>query len=408
MSPGPAPASGPVPAPDPVLAIVAPGFNQVSETFIADHVTSLLPGRTVLVCQDGTGAGRFGHPVLAGLDSELSHGRQAGLAARLRRLGGYGPALARADQQRLADFLGAQRVTVVLAEFGNTGATIVEVCDRLGLPLFVYFRGHDATIHKRLPSLRRRYRRLFRQAAGFIAVSRFVADEVAAIGCPERLIEVIPSGVDPGRFPPGTPEPGRIVAVGRLVEMKAPHLTIAAFAEVAPRFPQARLDLVGDGPLRERCAALIAERGLGDRVTLHGAQSHAAVAALMARAAMFAQHSVTDAKGKIEGFPVAIAEAMATGLPIVSTRHSGIPEHVHDGISGHLVAEHDVGAMAGAMARLLADPAAAAAMGRAGRAWALEHLARPVGYARLRAILGIAPGAAAAPETLAPAAAAAG
>ena len=300
-------------------------------------------------------------------------------------------------------------MTVVLAEFGNTGATIVEVCDRLGLPLFVYFRGHDATIHKRLPSLRRRYRRLFRQAAGFIAVSRFVADEVAAIGCPERLIEVIPSGVDPGRFPPGTPEPGRILAVGRLVEMKAPHLTIAAFAEVAPRFPQARLDLVGDGPLRERCAALIAERGLGDRVTLHGAQSHAAVAALMARAAMFVQHSVTDSRGQDRGLPGRDRRGdVRPALPIVSTRHSGIPEHVHDGISGHLVAEHDVGAMAGAMARLLADPAAAAAMGRAGRAWALEHLARPVGYARLRAILGIAPGAAAAPETLAPAAAAAG
>ena len=96
----------------------------------------------------------------------------------------------------------------------------------------------------------------------------------------------------------------------------------------------------------------------------------------MARAAMFAQHSVTDARGKIEGFPVAIAEAMATGLPIVSTRHSGIPEHVHDGISGHLVAEHDVGAMAGAMARLLADPGGGRRHGQ-GRAGLGARASRP-------------------------------
>ena len=280
-------------------------------------------------------------------------------------------------------------MTVVLAEFGNTGATVADVCQRLGLPLFVYFRGHDATMHKNLPSLRRRYQRLFGQAAGFIAVSRFIADEVVAIGCPEERLTVIPSGVYPDHFPPGTPEPGRILAVGRLVEMKAPQLTLAAFAEVAQRFPQARLDLVGDGPLGALCSAFVAERGLGDRITLHGAQSNAVVAALMARAALFVQHSVTDSRGRIEGFPVAIAEAMATGLPVVSTRHSGIPEHVRDGISGHLVAEGDVAGMAQAMAGLLADPAAGVRMGLAGRAWALEHLARPRSYARLRAWMGL-------------------
>ena len=373
----------------PVLAIAAPSFNQVSETFVADHVAALAPGRTVLVCQDGTGAERHGRPLLVGLDGDLAAGRHGRLGPRLRRLGGFGPALARADRRRLAGFLRAEGATVVLAEFGNTGAVIAEVCARLGLPLYVCFRGHDATVHKRHRSLYRRYRRMFGQAAGFVCESRFLANEVAAIGCPERLIQVIPSGVDPDRFPPGTPEPGRILAVGRLVEMKAPHRTIEAFAAIAGRFPEARLDLVGDGPLRARCAALVAERGLGDRVTLHGALSHAAVAALMARAAMFVQHSVTDPEGKIEGFPVAIAEAMFTALPVVSTRHSGIPEHVRDGVSGLLVAEHDVAGQAAAMARLLADPGSAAAMGRAGRAWALEHQARPACYARLRALLGL-------------------
>ena len=83
----------------------------------------------------------------------------------------------------------------------------------------------------------------------------------------------------------------------------------------------------------------------------------------MARAAMFVQHSVTDPDGRIEGFPVAIAEAMFTALPVVSTRHSGIPEHVRDGATGFLVEEGDVAGMAAAMARLLADPGVAAGDG---------------------------------------------
>jgi colanic acid/amylovoran biosynthesis glycosyltransferase len=380
----------PAPRAGPALAIVAPSFNQVSETFVADHVRELVPGATVLVCQDGRDAGRFGLPVLADLDSELAARRHRRLAGLLRRRAGRGPALARRDRDRLAAFLRAHGVRVVLAEFGNTGATVAEVCESLGLPLFVCFRGHDATLYKRHVSMERRYRRLFRQAQGIVAESRFIAGELFAIGCPETLVHVIPSGVDPGRFPPGSPEPGRILAVGRLVEMKAPHLTLQAFAEVAKAFPQAHLDLVGDGLLRERCAAVIAERGLGGRVTLHGYRSHAEVAALMARAAMFVQHSVTDPDGRIEGFPVAIAEAMFTALPVVSTRHSGIPEHVKDGATGLLVAERDVAGMAAAMARLLADPGMAAGMGRAGRAWALEHLSRPASYRQLRALMGLA------------------
>ena len=386
----------PAPAAGPVLAIVAPSFNQVSETFIADHVCELAPGATVLVCQDGRDAGRFGLPVLADLDSELAAGRHQRLAALIRRRAGHGPALARPDRDRLAAFLRTHGVRVVLAEFGNTGATVAEVCAELDLPLFVCFRGHDATMHKRYASMERRYRRLFGQARGIVAESRFLAGELTAIGCPEALVNVIPSGVDPGRFPPGAPEPGRILAVGRLVEMKAPHRTLEAFAEVAQAHPEAHLDLVGDGLLRERCEAVIAERGLGGRVTLHGYRSHAEVAALMARASMFVQHSVTDPDGKIEGFPVAIAEAMFTALPVVSTRHSGIPEHVRDGSTGFLVAEHDVAGMAAAMARLLADPAAAAGMGRAGRAWALEHLSRPAAYRRLRDLMGLAEPASAA------------
>ncbi len=378
----------------PVLAIVSASFNQVSETFVADHVRTLAPGRTVLVCQDGTGADAYGCPVLTGIGAEPEHpgaiGRLRGwLAPRIRRRMGYGPSLARSERARLAAFLKDQGVTVVLAEFGYSGAMVTEVCTELGLPLFVYFRGHDATLPRVMPSLARRYKRMFPQLAGVICVSRHLADELVAIGCPDGLILVNPSGVDPARFPATSAEPGRLLAIGRMVEMKAPHLTIAAFGRIADRFPDARLDFGGDGPLRARAEAVAAELGLRDRVTFHGALGHEAVAALMARAAVFVQHSVTTPDGFVEGFPTVIAEAMSSTLPVVATRHGGIPEHVRDGETGLLVDERDVAGMAEAMATLLADPARARALGEAGRRHAMAHLDRATARARVRQLLGL-------------------
>ncbi len=378
----------------PVLAIVSANFNQLSETFVADHVRTLAPGRTALVCQDGSGAEAYGLPVLSGVGAEPVASGLLGrvwnvVAPRIRRRFGYGPSLAAGERARLAEFLRTHGVGVVLAEFGYSGALVTEVCAELGLPLHVYFRGHDATRHRVMPSLARRYRRMFRQLAGVICVSRHLADELVAIGCPEALITVNPSGVDPDRFPPTSAMPGRVLAVGRMVDMKAPHLTVRAFAHVVERFPDAHLDLVGDGPLRPLAEATAAELGLGERVTFHGPLGHDAVAKLMSQAAIFVQHSVTTPDGFVEGFPTAIAEAMSSELAVVATRHAGIPEHVRDGETGLLVEEGDVAGMGAAIARLLADPGLARSMGAAGRRHALEHLDRAASRARVRGLLGL-------------------
>ena len=374
----------------PMLAIVAPSFNQVSETFVADHARALLPGATVLVCQDGAGAERFGHPVLSdiGPAPALAGGRRDAdrAAARLRRRLGFGPVLG-FERAAAAGGLPARAsgVTVALAEFGYVGVLVDEVCAmarRAALRLLPRPRRDDA----QAPAVAR-------PALPPAVPAGRAASSPSRASSPTRSPRsaarrtgstVIAERDRRGRASRPADAGARPHRRGRpLVEMKAPHLTLAAFA--ADRRP------LPAGPSRPRrrrradaarCAALVAERGLGDRVTLHGYQSHAACAALMARAAIFVQHSVTDSRGRIEGFPVAIAEAMASALPVVSTRHSGIPEHVRDGVSGYLVAEGDVAGMAEALARLLADPGQAAAMGRAGRAWALEHLSRP---ARLRA-----------------------
>ncbi|RWJ19706.1 MAG: glycosyltransferase, partial [Mesorhizobium sp.] len=114
-----------------------------------------------------------------------------------------------------------------------------------------------STVMPRKQTWRRRYRRLFASADGIITPSRFIADRLIQIGCPNEKLHVSPCGILPEQFTPSKRESGRLLVVGRFVEKKSPHLTIEAFARIASRFPEARLDLVGDGPLMARSRALV-------------------------------------------------------------------------------------------------------------------------------------------------------
>jgi glycosyltransferase involved in cell wall biosynthesis len=178
-----------------------------------------------------------------------------------------------------------------------------------------------------------------------------------------------------------------------LIDKKAPHLTIEAFGRVAHRYPGARLAMVGDGPLVDQCRRLIATLGLRDRIQMHGAQNSDFIARLMREASLFVQHSVTAANGDTEGGapPLAILEAMASGLPVISTWHASIPEGVTDGVTGLLVEERDVDAMASAMGELLDNPDRAATMGAAGRERVVATFTREMARDRLRAIMGFPP-----------------
>jgi glycosyltransferase involved in cell wall biosynthesis len=117
--------------------------------------------------------------------------------------------------------------------------------------------------------------------------------------------------------------------------------------------PDASLVMVGDGPLRESCISLAKTWGLGPRVSFPGALGHEQLLPLFAQACCFVQHSVTPSYGDAEGTPVAILEAGAAGLPVVSTRHAGIQDVVVHEKTGFLVQERDVQGMADYMRLLI-------------------------------------------------------
>lgn len=272
------------------------------------------------------------------------------------------------DEARVVHFLQEHGCDILLTEFLTEGVRFMNAAAKANVALYAHAHGFDATtVAQHNQEWAKAYDELFNTAAGFFASSNYLANRVIDLGCPADKVSVSPCGINPDLFAPTTREIGRVLAVGRLVEKKAPHHTLAAFAKASDRNPSAHLDIVGDGPLKRRCEQLIRSLGIADKVTMHGAQPHERVMELMARSSVFAQHSVTAPNGDTEGLGISLLEAMASEVPVVATRHNGFVETVVEGETGFLVEEHDVDTMADAMKTLLLDPTKARTMGVAGR-----------------------------------------
>jgi colanic acid/amylovoran biosynthesis glycosyltransferase len=263
----------------------------------------------------------------------------------------------------------------VLAEYGTTGAYLVEGCKKARVPLFVHFHGFDASIRAVLDSHRDVYKKMFDYASGIVAVSGAMKNRLLSLGVPAERLHLNVYGVDPKRFAGGSPETkGPIFfGVGRFVEKKAPYLTVLAFSKVVQTVPDARLIMVGEGPLLGPCRRLAAALGVGSTIEFLGVQDSLRVSELMRSARAFVQHSLEADDGDCEGTPVAVIEAQMTGLPVISTRHAGIPDVVVDGETGFITDEGDAYGMSTRMLQLAYDPEWAGRMGRSARKHAVAH-----------------------------------
>ena len=144
---------------------------------------------------------------------------------------------------------------------------------------------------------------------------------------------------------------------------------IQAVASLLHKYPQVEYRIIGDGPLRPELSRLIQGANAGEQIKLLGWRTQEDIVKLMQEAHIFLAPSITSSTGDQEGIPVVLMEAMAQGLPVVSTWHSGIPELVQDGISGLLAPERDSDALAAKLDYLLTHHERWAPMGQAGRAY---------------------------------------
>jgi colanic acid/amylovoran biosynthesis glycosyltransferase len=238
-------------------------------------------------------------------------------------------------------------------------------------PLVVTFHGYDFSQY---PCQHGDgvYRRLFQDADAVMGVSQYAIQRLIEIGCPAEKLSVLHTGVCLAKFPfrarrlePG--EPVRILTVGRLVEKKGLEHALHAIAEVRRKHSKLRYEIIGEGPLRPALEDLIRQLELGPVVTLRGAAGADVVRRSFDESHLFLLASVTASDGDQEGIPVSLMEAQACGLPVLSTRHSGIPELVGDGGSGILVEERNAEQLAGGLLKLVQNPQEWPRMGEQGR-----------------------------------------
>jgi colanic acid/amylovoran biosynthesis glycosyltransferase len=210
-------------------------------------------------------------------------------------------------------------------------------------------------------------------ATRLITISDHNRDFIASL-CPDIAhddIALMRLSLDMDEFRPGerssVNEVCQLLSVGRLVAKKGYEYLIAACALLSQRGLDFRCCIVGEGPRAETLKTLVAEHGLESKVTFTGALAAADVRRLYQQSDIFALACVVVDSGDRDGMPTVLIEAMATGIPVVSTPVTGIPELVTDGENGLLVPERDVAALAKALEALIQDRDLRISMGHSAR-----------------------------------------
>lgn len=257
----------------------------------------------------------------------------------------YSPVYVRKRLAGLSTWLRKKKVKCLHARFGPAGLELLPYARKTKLPLITSFHGFDATKRvKENPGYRRSLRRLFRRGKAFTVVSNHMKKRLIRLGCPAKKITLIRSGIDLRKFPmqpilPVNDGEYRLLSVGRLTEKKGMDTLVRAFARVRKEYPRAKLIIIGDGEWKPKLRRLIKKHKLGKRVVLKGAQPHREVQRQLGKCHVFVLACKTARSGDKEGIPNVLMEAMATGRPVISTYHSGIPELVVHKETGYLVPE---------------------------------------------------------------------
>jgi glycosyltransferase involved in cell wall biosynthesis len=261
-------------------------------------------------------------------------------------------------------------VTHVHAHFASHPAAVAFVVH--GLSRIPYsFTAHGSDLHRDPHMLREKVA----GAAFVVAISRYNRSVVLET-CGEAVrdkLAVIHCGVDTRAFRPKQRrcDPGRplrVLCIGTLHEVKGQRYLLDALARLRQRNRPWECHLVGDGPDRSMLERHARQLGIASAVHFHGPCPRERVMELLDRCDVLAAPSVPTRDGRREGIPVVLMEAMASGLPVVASRLSGIPELIEHGVSGWLAEPGDVQSLVAALELLLGDPRLRRRLGRAGRA----------------------------------------
>ncbi len=339
------------------VCFVVDKFPSLSETFVLDQIAGCLErGMQVgVVCNETT----FGKE--RNVDDARWRNLPGGVSAWWGLLAPLRPHL-RNWSGRLWDKASTaldialagklEKYDVIVAHFGNNGLRVARAMKRrrISAPLVTVFHGHDvgAPMHDGTLS---RYRVVFDQGTLQLPVNGFFRDALIETGAAADEVSVHHMGVKTEEIafrPAERREALALISVCRLTEKKGIEYALRALAQVWSQRPDIEwtYSIIGGGELLGEMKELASRLGIAPRVEFLGPRPHAEVKQRLAEAHIFLLPSVRAGDGDLEGIPVALMEAMAAGLTVVSTYHSGIPELIEDGVSGLLAPERDAAALA--------------------------------------------------------------
>jgi colanic acid/amylovoran biosynthesis glycosyltransferase len=279
---------------------------------------------------------------------------------------------------KVIPFINMNTYDIIHSHFGPNGLFVVSLKD-MGLVkgrVITAFHGYDMSSYVTSHG-NNVYNPLFSKGDFFLPISDHWKRKLIQIGCPSQKIFVHRMGIDTDKFHfrRNNLKKNRvkILTIARLVEKKGIRHGIEVVAAVIKKFPGIEYLVVGDGPLKNSLENLIKQLQIDGIVKLLGWREQNEIIQLMQEADIFLAPSITGSDDDQEGIPVVIMEAMAQGLPIISTYHSGIHELVQDGVSGFLVSERDVAALSEKLIYLLEHQEIWNDMGAAGRRHIEEH-----------------------------------
>ena len=273
---------------------------------------------------------------------------------------GHFTAISPSQRKYFYDIIRRNNVKLVHAHFGPSAIEILPVAKRLNIPLLVTFHGYDASSILEKKKYLNDLIEVFNYSS-IVTVSNYMARKIQSLYFKELNCHIIYYGIDLSKFPFVERKPLvqkfkdreeiLCLQISNFVEKKGHQFTIEAFSRLLKKYNRCRLILGGEGILLDKIKILTSKLGINDRVQFIGKVDPEDVYTYMKNADVFLHHSITASNGDQEGIPNVLMEAMATGLPVISTYHAGIPELVQDGINGFLVHEKDIEEYVGAMQR---------------------------------------------------------
>ena len=261
-----------------------------------------------------------------------------------------------------------QKIDRVLVEYGNHAHNLLPLLKELEIPFVVHFHGYDASINSVIEDCNN-YKDVFNLASKVIVVSNAMKEKIENMGCTKKKIVLAPCGPNDLFFTTiPTFSKKQFIAIGRFVEKKAPNLLILAFSKVVDIHPNYVLKMAGDGVLLNTCKNLVKHLGIENNVQFLGVINPEEYRSELQNSLAFVQHSITADNGNMEGTPLAVLEASAAGIPVVSTYHAGIPDVIIHEQTGLLCQEKDVQKMAENIIKLIENKELAMRLGNNGKA----------------------------------------